>query len=309
MKRIMAALLALLMLLLSGCVKAKAPQVTPTPTPQKSFEWADGALKRREDIRTLVICAVAYDQEGNSKLSSVNVLVKNGDGELAILTIPKDTRVWVEEYDAAGEYQYCRYGAISEVYHAAESAHLGEAKVMETVSALLGGVRLDHYMLLNVVQLEQLAELAGKVMIMSDSVIAEYGIPAGFQDITPKIREYASYSYLNSLGGVEYSGTDPYKLQRHQQLIETMLSVFVNKTGRLEPEEKIEYAQSIQQCVTTDMDWEAVMSWIGDDMPTITEVSILKGIQNERRSESYWICDQSAVKEWVIAKFYLTEEE
>ena len=119
MKKIIAGVLAMLMLLTGGTGK-KAPEIAPTAAQQQQFAVTDDALLRREDVETLVICAVAYDEEGYSKFSSVSVLVKNGQNELAILTIPKDARVWVEEYDAAGEYQYSRYGAISEVYHAAE---------------------------------------------------------------------------------------------------------------------------------------------------------------------------------------------
>lgn len=307
MKKTMAALLVLLMLL-TGCSAQEAPAPQPTETPPQAFDLMDSAWIRREDVQTLVIGAVAYDQEGYSRLSSVSVLVKNGEGQTSILTIPKDTRVWVDEYDAAGEYQYCRYGAINEVYHAAESAFLGEEKTMETVSSLLGGVRLDHYMLLNEVQLEELAQLAGSVMIDVEDTVVQYGIVPGFQDITPKIRGYASYSYFDSFGGVEYSGTDPYKLQRHQQLIETMLGVFASKTERLPEEERAEYAQSILDCVTTDMDSQTMLQWLSS-RPEITDMSILKGMQNERLSDSYWIADRSAIKEWVMDKFYLINEE
>ena len=308
MKRLMAALLALLMLL-CGCARRNAPEAAPAPTPEQYFSITDGALKKREDVKTLVIGAVAYDSEGNSKLSSVSVLVRSGEDELSILTIPKDTRVWVEEYDAAGEYQYSRYGAISEVYHAAESAQLGEEKLMETVSALLGGVRLDNFMLINAVQLEKLAQLTDSVMVSVEDPILEHGIQTGFQDISPKIAQYASYSYFNSLGGVEYSGTDLYKLQRHQQLIVTLLGVFVRRTERLPEEERMDYVQKIRQCVMTDMDDETLFSWLNNGMPGIEGASILTGMQNESQSSSYWICDQNAVKEWVLAKFYLTDEE
>ena len=307
MKRTIAALVVLLMLL-TGCAAKEPAAVVPTAAPPQEFELTDGTLQRRDDVQTLVIGAVAYDGEGNSRFSSLSLLVKSGTGEVSMLTIPKDTRVWVEEYDE-GVYQYCRYGAISEVYHAAESAGLGEKKTMEAVASLLGGVRLDHYILLNVVQLEKLAELVGSVMVDSEDPIPEHQIPAGFQNIAPKISEYASYSYLNSLGGVEYSGTDPYKLQRHQQLIETMLGIFARKTERLEAEAQTLYAEEILSCVTTDMSSEQLLEWIGSGVPEFTDVGILKGTQNERRSESYWISDRSAVKEWVIEKFYLSDEE
>ena len=308
MKKMVAVLLAGLMLL-TGCTAQKTPESVPTSAPAQVFELTDSTLMRRNDVQTLLIGAVAYDEEGNSRFSSLSLLVKNDAGELAILTIPKDTRVWVEEYDEAGNYQYCRYGSISEVYHAAESAGLGEKKTMETVSALVGGVRLDHYILLNVVQLQKLTEHAGSVMVHAEDAIMEYGIPAGFQDIAPKISEYAAYSYLNSLGGVEYPGTDPYKLQRHQQLIETMLGIFTRKAERLAQEEQAAFAQELTECVTTDMTGEQMLEWIGKGMLQITDVTILKGMQNEHRRESYWICDQDAVKEWVIEKFYLANEK
>ena len=307
MKRRIAALLVL-MLLLSGCAMQKAPETTATPPPPEGMELSESTLKRREDIHALLICAVGYDEEGHSKLTSLNVLVLDEQNDISLLTIPKDTRVTVEQYDEAGSYQYSYYGAISDVYYAAQSAHLGEKKTMEAVSSLLGGVRLDHYVMLNVVQLEQLVEKNGNLMIMVEDSIAEYGIPEGFQNIAPKVRAFASYSYLNSLGGVEYAGTDPYKLQRHQLLIRTLMSTSARKTQAMTNEEKHEYVQGLLQCVTTDMTAEDMLVWLEDEELNFGDVGILKGQKNERRNESYWIHDQNALKDWVLAKFYLTDD-
>lgn len=306
MKKIFAALLALLMLL-SGCAAKQEPEASPTPNAPEGMELSESTLRRREDIHTLLICAVAYDEEGNSTLTSLNVLVRDAGGEVAMLTIPKDTRVWVEQYDSDGSSLYCNYGPICDVYHAAEPAGLAQSKTVEAVSSLLGGVRIDHCVLLNVVQLQQLTELTKGVMLTVEDPIVERGIRAGFQDITPNIQEYASYSYLNNIGGVNYAGTDIYKLQRHQQLIQTILRVLARRVQRAEDPQA--YAQQIIRCVTTDLAVEDLMIWIGRDTPSFTDTEILAGRHNERLNESYWIADKDALKDWVIGHFYLAEEE
>ena len=221
MKKLLCALVALLTLL-CGC-SAPAGPVQATPEPGQGMEFSDSTLVRREDVDTLLICAVGYDDAGYSKLTSLSLLVREPSGSVSMLTIPKDTRVWVEQFDAQGAYSYSKYGPISAVYHAAESAGLAEVRTVETVSALLGGVRIDRYAFLNVVQLRDLAALTDGVYLTAEDAISEFDIPAGYQNIVPNIENYAAYSYLNNIGGVDYPGTDPYKLQRHQQLIEAVM--------------------------------------------------------------------------------------
>ena len=128
MKKLLCALVALLTLL-CGC-SAPADPAQATPEPEQGMEFSDSTLVRREDVDTLLICAVGYDDAGYSKLTSLSLLVREPSGSVSLLTIPKDTRVWVEQYDAQGAYSYCKYGPISAVYHAAESAGLAERKTV-----------------------------------------------------------------------------------------------------------------------------------------------------------------------------------
>ena len=99
--------------------------------------------------------------------------------------------------------------------------------------ALLGGVRIDRYAFLNVVQLQDLADLLeGEIYIDVEDDVSDLNVYRGYQDVRPVLAGFASYSYLNDIGGIDYPGTDPYKLRRHQQLIEAFLSDFSGQMGR-----------------------------------------------------------------------------
>lgn len=307
MKKLLCALVALLTLL-CGC-SAPAGPVQATPEPGQGMEFSDSTLVRREDVDTLLICAVGYDDAGYSKLTSLSLLVRGPSGSVSMLTIPKDTRVWVEQFDAQGAYSYSKYGPISAVYHAAESAGLAEVRTVETVSALLGGVRIDRYAFLNVVQLRDLAALTDGVYLTAEDAISEFDIPAGYQNIVPNIENYAAYSYLNNIGGVDYPGTDPYKLQRHQQLIEAVMDTLAQQMEERDEAGRDELSRAILSNLRTNLTASDVRLWLESGRLSVAEAAILAGRQDERRSESYWIADSAAILEWVTAHFYLTGEE
>lgn len=307
MKKLLCALVALLTLL-CGC-SAPADPAQATPEPEQGMEFSDSTLVRREDVDTLLICAVSYDDAGYSKLTSLSLLVREPSGSVSMLTLPKDTRVWVEQYDAQGAYSYCKYGPISAVYHAAESAGLAERKTVEAVSALLGGVRIDRYAFLNVVQLRDLAALTDGVYVVVEDAITDFSIPAGYQNIVPSIENYAAYSYLNNIGGVDYPGTDPYKLQRHQQLIEAVMDTLAEQMEEQDEEGRDALSRDILNNLRTDLTVSDVRLWLEGGRVSIAEAAILTGRQEERRFESYWIADSAAILDWVTAHFYLTGEE
>lgn len=307
MKRLLCVLAALI--LLCGCAPQQKAEETAAPSPMVGMEFSENTLLRREDVETLLICAVSYDDENHSMLTSLNVLVRDESGGISLLTIPKDTRVWVEQYDADGNYSYCNYGAIGSVYYAAESAGLAEKKTVEAVSSLLGGVRIDHYAFLNVVQLRELTEITGGVYLTVEDAIVEYGIIPGFQDIVPNIVGYSSYSYLNDIGGVDYPGTDPYKLQRHQQLIQAIMQALAGQMSTQSAPEREEISRQVVDTLRTNLDAQTLANWLSDESPVFSEVKILEGRQDERRNVSYWIHDWSSAREWVLRHFYLTDEE
>ena len=309
MKRALFLVLALC-LLLSGCVRSESgTPASPTPEAQ-GLSFSSNTLLRNESVSTLVICAVSYNRQGASILTSLNVLARDEEGSITLMTIPKDTRVWVEHYDEEG-FQYGEFDAISQVYHAAEKAGLAEQKTVEAVSTLLGGIRIDGYALLNVVQLENLAGLAPDgIYVTVEDDISELGIHKGYQDIGPVLAQYASYSYLNDVGGIDYPGTDIYKLKRHQQLIMTLMQIFSDQMETMEQEARIELAQEIAACLRTDLEAEEVIQWLAPGQELrFEEKSILKGVESETDENTYWIADKSALKEWIIERFYLSDEE
>ncbi len=303
MKKLGALLAAALLLLHCGCAPAEPPAERDVPL-QEGFVYSENALVRSEEARSLVIGAVSYDQKGDSLRTSLTVLVREGQGRIALMPIPRDTRVWVENYGREGDLRHNSYGKIGAVYHAAESAGLAEMKTMEAVSALLGGVRIDHYALLNTVQLESLAALTPGVYLTVEDAISDFGIQQGFQNISPRIAGYASYSYLNDIGGVDYSGTDIGKLERHQQLIMTLMKTLASQMSDLPAPERDALAQSIADCLRTDLTKEEIRAWLSGGALDFEEPVILPGTQTEGERESYWIADAAKSKEWVLRCFY-----
>ena len=98
-RSLLAALLCLL--LLAGCAAPEAENAAATPEPE-GMEFSGGSVLRDESIRSLLICAVSYDRDGYSLLTSLHVLVRNADGEIDLITIPKDTRVLMQHYGEDG---------------------------------------------------------------------------------------------------------------------------------------------------------------------------------------------------------------
>ena len=304
-RSLLAALLCLL--LLAGCAAPEAENAAATPEPE-GMEFSGGSVLRDESIRSLLICAVSYDRDGYSLLTSLHVLVRNADGEIDLITIPKDTRVLMQHYGEDGA-AYTGYGPISDVYHAAEDAGLAEQSTVDAVSALLGGVRIDRYAFLNVVQLQDLADLLeGEIYIDVEDDVSDLNVYRGYQDVRPVLAGFASYSYLNDIGGIDYPGTDPYKLRRHQQLIEAFLSDFSGQMEALSQQEQEALAQDIVDCLRTDLTAQDVQSWTGQ-VRRLHTAQILEGYENETDQDSYWIPDRSALKTWVIEHFYCGQDE
>ena len=303
---LLAALLMLLML--AGCAPAAAMDA-PQPAAEEGLTLSENSLARDGEARSLVIGAVAYDRDGYSLLTSLSVLVRDGEGVISLLTIPRDPRVWVETYDREGGFRYNSYGKIGQVYHAAESAGLAEQKTVEAVSALLGGVHIDHFALLNTVQLESLAALTKGVYLTVEDAISDFGIQPGYQDIAPSIAGYASYSYLNDIGGVDYPGTDMSKLERHQQLIMAFMQTLSGQMSALAKPERDELARNVAACLLTDLTQQEILTWLEGGALAFETPQILPGTQTEGQRESFWVPDAAEIKDWVMRAFYAAEGE
>ena len=81
-RSLLAALLCLL--LLAGCAAPEAENAAATPEPE-GMEFSGSTVLRDESIRSLLICAVSYDRDGYSLLTSLHVLVRNADGEIDLI--------------------------------------------------------------------------------------------------------------------------------------------------------------------------------------------------------------------------------
>lgn len=311
MKRFAALLTALLLLYLpiSGCSREPTATLAEPSAEADSFELTEETLRRDEDVFSVLIGAVHYDEEGKTRFSSLTVLTRSSEGKMALLTIPKDTRTWVERYDEAGDYRFSGYGDIGSTFALARNEEIALEKTVESVQRLLGGVRVDRYVLVNSVQMQKLAALCpdGVYLTVQDA-IRDYGIEAGYQNIAPHITDYAEYSYLKNIDGTDYPGTDQSKLERHQLLIRTFLQIFSQQLGAMEAEERAEAVQRILSCPMTDLTAQELSDLLTSAELSFEEDEILPGTQMEIHDDSFWIADGAEVKKWVLAHFYPQKE-
>ena len=168
---------------------------------------------------------------------------------------------------------------------------------------------VDHYVLVNSVQMQKLAALCpdGVYLTVQDA-IRDYGIEAGYQNIAPHITDYAEYSYLKNIDGTDYPGTDQSKLERHQLLIRTFLQIFSQQLGAMEAEERAEAVQRILSCPMTDLTAQELSDLLTSAELSFEEDEILPGTQMEIHDDSFWIADGAEVKKWVLAHFYPQKE-
>ena len=219
---------------------------------------------------------------------------------------------WVQMFDS----EYEAFKAYCETYPTnatllVDTYNIEEAvkTAVEVAGPNLGGVRIDRYAFLNVVQLQDLADLLeGEIYIDVEDDVSDLNVYRGYQDVRPVLAGFASYSYLNDIGGIDYPGTDPYKLRRHQQLIEAFLSDFSGQMEALSQQEQEALAQDIVDCLRTDLTAQDVQSWTGQ-VRRLHTAQILEGYENETDQDSYWIPERSALKTWVIEHFYCGQDE
>ena len=300
-------LVLLLCLLLTGCAAERPVEDVPAQE-STPYMLPEGTQVLDPDNETLLIAAVGYDPaNGKTRITSAHILVKDFSGATAVLTLPKDTRAWIDHYEGE-QVIYGEYDSLSRVYAAGESAGKGVQNLQKAVTNLLGGVTIDKYALMNAVQLEMLAETTDGVYVTVESPIPDYEINAGYQEITSRLQSYAAYSYLSDVSGKEYNGTDKDKLTRHQELMQATFAAMQKKLKSSDAPE--ETAQRMVECISTNLTAQELISWVAGDPATVfTDFSILPGSHFEDDSVSLWLYDNTKLTDWIISHFYTQPEE
>ena len=305
--RITRSVLALLLafcLLLAGCAHKGTTEPEGMPSQEKEpFTLPEGTQVLRQDVETLLVGAIGYDYKtGQTRITSLHILLKEKSGATEVLTLPRDTRAWIDYYEN-GQIVFGEFGSLSRVYAAGESAGKGVDNLKKAVSNLLGGVTIDDYVLLNAVQLDMLAEKTDGVFLNVKTSIPIFEINTGYQDITNKLQNFAAFSYLTDMSGEEYNGTDKEKLVRHQDLIQAVMEAMRKELEKSEnPEES---AQGMVECVTTNLTARDWLHWLTDEPGTVfTTFTILPGSHYEDESVSLWLYDAAELKDWVVGHFY-----
>ena len=297
----------LLCCLLAGCAApGESVESGFSPSP---YGLAEGALVYREDLSALLVMGMAYDSQNASYASTLTlVVVDEPSGLVSLLSIPKDTRVLLSAYDEDGQAQPPYHGAISQAYYLGEAQGLGERNTVALVQELLGGVPLEDYAMLNLVQLRQLSNLTGGVEVTVDSSLASSyaSLSPGRQLLGRNLETYASHSYLVSQDGQLLAGTDTQKIGRHQRLILAFLQALSDTLDQAEDPDAL--AQEIHDILRTNLDADRLADFIHSAARVAEsgQVShqILPGADGLIGQDTYFLPDSAQTKSWVLERFY-----
>ena len=302
-RRCLCLLLALSLSLLCACAgPEEAPAGEETPAP---YALSSGSLVQKEELSSLLVMGMAYDSENASYASTLTlVLAEDGADGLCLLAIPRDTRVLVNTGSGDGQP---RFGPISEAYYLGEAAGSGEEDTLALVGGLLGGVPLDNYAMLNIVQLRELNTLCGGVSLqVSEQLAAAYSnLSPGFQPLGRNLEVYASHNSMLDQDGQPIPGTDTQKMSRHQQLIAAFLTAMRDALDSADDPDAL--CEEMRAVLRTDLDAQAFAAFIRKAAALAdkgVKMETLPGADEQVGQELYFLPDVSAAKDWVLSHFY-----
>lgn len=262
-------------------------------TYQRSVE---GTPVMTGNSQRLLVLFLGTDEklEASTRADSIMLFsVDTTTGEAGVLSIPRDTRVWVPSRQ--------RWERINAAY-----AHGGASMAMEAVSHLLG-VPVDYYVHTDFDGFEQLVDVLGGVEInvarkmhyVDQAQGLEINLQPGLQILSgEKALQYVRYR--DRLGDV--SLVDPFneeydgRVERQRQFFEAIIS------QALSPSSLIKLPQLVTQTfriVNTNLPWERVFSlalsgskFSADKIQT----AVLPGNSQVLNDAWYWVVNEQKAK-------------
>ncbi|MDR2514075.1 MAG: hypothetical protein LBD02_02570 [Christensenellaceae bacterium] len=298
--RLFALVLCALALLFAGCGQARGPAGRPGLDPQP-FTPPQGALLPKTGLQSLLCIGIGYDGQGRSLVSSLQLLVLDERAEkLAIYSVPIETKAVFWRYE--GETLREVREEVRLAYSAADAAGRGEGNVLEAVSQILLGAPIDHYIVMNAVQLEGINEILGDVPLDVDAdFAAAYGLGEGLQPLGQRLAEYASFTPRDA-DGSPYPGTDERRLGRHRGMALRFLQALAS-SGRGE-----EGAGEILHAARTSMRAEELLAFARGALAAsgVSEPETGRIPGEDRRSgpESEYLPDDVALRDLVLSLFF-----
>jgi LCP family protein required for cell wall assembly len=257
---------------------------------------AQGTAAVTADDQRLLVLFLGTDEklEASTRADSIMLFsLDTATGEAGVLSIPRDTRVWIPSRQ--------RWERINAAY-----AHGGPAMAMEAVSYLLG-VQVNYYVHTDFAGFEQLVDVLGGIEINVKKRMHYVDKAQGLEiDIQPGLQvlngEKALHyvRYRDRLGDV--SLVDPFndeydgRVERQRQFFEAVVA------QALSPSSLVKLPQLVTQVfkvVNTNLPWEKVFSlalagskFSADKMQT----AVLPGNSQVLNDAWYWIVNEQKAK-------------
>lgn len=248
----------------------------------------------KEDRLLILFLGTDEKLEANSRADTIMVVsIDTKTGEVGVLSIPRDTRVWIQSRE--------RWERINSAY-----AHGGPKMTLEAVSHLLG-VPVSYYVHTDFQGFQQMVDLLGGVEIQVAKRMQYVDKAQGLE-----IDLYPGYQVLNGEKALQYvryrdrlgdiSLVDPFKeqydgrVERQRQFLDALIS------KALSPASLTKLPQLIAQTfriVNTNLPWERVLNLslsLSKFSSENIQTAVLPGNSQVLNEAWYWVINEQKAR-------------
>lgn len=328
--RVAAAALSVAICLLYGCAGAQPeetrqatvpvtteaetlPSETTVPIPEEGAVSFNGKYYRLQEdqLRILIMgldkkdhteSASGYTNRMQSDFLLLAVLDKNTK-ECDILNLNRDLMTKIQKLGFGGSVTGSYTGQLALAHTHGRGGSDSAKNVVWSVSHLLGGIPIDHYMRLSMASVSKLNDLVGgvTVTVLEDMSSQDYALVKG-KEVTLTGRQAMIYVRGRMNVG---DGTNLGRMERQEQYMYAFYRKFMEKVDALNVEFLTKLLVSLGSSFHSDLDFEGLKE-LWNILPDC-KLNPFQSVQGELvRGEKYYefYADEEALQAQVIDLFY-----
>ncbi len=270
-------------------------------TQEETFIELDGVSYRPDSsVKAYLFLGVDdagrnYEDYGRGGRTDTLLLLVKREDTLRILEISRDTMTEVDTYDASGDYLSTGVMQINMQYSYGDSPRRSAYLTKRTVSALLGGVRIDGAIALDMSGIAPIVDTLGGITVKMEEDCSY--IDTSYTKDAVITMDGAKAERFIRWRDTSQTGSNDRRMGRHSWFIRQML-------GQMEETELTELLKAAEPYLNTDMTAEELQAL---KSCSLTESIKVPGeTRAGKRHEEFYV-DEDALREIVVREFYVAD--
>ncbi len=259
------------------------------------------SYRRDTEVKTYLFLGVDdvglnYENYGSGGRTDTLLLLVKKDDRLRILEISRDTMTEVDTYDASGDYLSTGVMQINMQYSFGDSPRRSAYLTKRTVTELLGGVRIDGTISLDMSGIAPIVDTLGGITVRMEEdcsyIDASYA-----KDAVIRMDGQAAERFIRWRDYSIQTGSNDARMGRHSWFIRQML-------GQMGETELTELLQAAEPYLNTDMTAEELQAL---KTCSLTETIKVPGETRAGKLHEEYYVDEEALREIVLQIFYVAD--